>query len=275
MKLTPPSGATVVNYRDRVRGGGVFFVAMALLLISGCAMKGDVLRLQNEVAAQSARQERQLQVLAAQFQADIEALTQALEEQSGVAVDTRGGTARQLRDIQDQLSQLTALTGQIQRSLVALTEQSRAQGARVTTSNQRADPDSLRALIGRGGGDPCEELWDAAVTQLNRGSFGTARVAFGMLLNADCPDEAPRAQYNLASALLEEDRADQALEEFLRIPELYPTADEVPAALYRIARIYVDQGDDGEAVVHLERLTNTYPASDLFELAEELLQEIR
>ena len=47
--------------------------------------------------------------------AEIEALQDTLEIQSGMVVDTRGGIARELRDVQDQLSRLTALTGQIQR----------------------------------------------------------------------------------------------------------------------------------------------------------------
>jgi TolA-binding protein len=273
--MTSPFGTPAPHHRGWVREGGVFLFTSTLLLISGCAMKGDVQRLQDEVAAQSAQQEAQLRTLTAQFQADIQELTEALEVQSGVAVNTRGGTARQLRDMQDQLSQLVALTGQIQRSLAALSEQVRAEGARVTTSDQRADPDSLRALIGRGAGDPCEEMWNAAVTQLNRGSFGTARAAFGMLLNADCPDDAPRAQLYLASALEEEGRLDQAIEEFLRVTELHPTADEVPQALYRIALIYILQEDEDEAMVYLERLTNTYPDSDPAVVAEQLLQEIR
>ena len=85
-------------------------------------MKGDVKRLQDEVAGQAARQEAQLRELSA----DVQALQDSLEVQSAVAnemvVDTRGGIARELRDIQTQLSQLTQLTGQIQRSVVRSVE---------------------------------------------------------------------------------------------------------------------------------------------------------
>ena len=113
-------------------------------------MKGDVQRLQDEVARQSSRQEAQLEELST----DIQALQDMQEVQSEMVVDTRGGIARELRDIQTQLSQLTALTGQIQRSVVLLFERVRAEGAGVTTSDRRADPDSLRALIGRRDGGP-------------------------------------------------------------------------------------------------------------------------
>ena len=272
--MTPPFGTSVALHRGWGRRGGVFLVSATLLLASGCAMKGDVRRLQDEVARQSSRQEAQLRELSA----DIQALQDTLEIRSEMVVDTRGGIARELRDIQTQLSQLTALTGQIQRSVVLLSDRIRAEGGRVTTSDRRADPDSLRALVGRGRGGPAaaEETYEAAVTQFNRGQLNTARMAFGSFL-ADYPDHrlAPSAQFNLADIFEQENRFDQAISGFLRVSELYPTADRVPVALYRIGNIYVLQREFDEAVSYLERVVNTYPDSGAAELAQELLQEIR
>ncbi len=273
MSMTPPFGLSVTICRGCHRVGGVFLVA-TMLLASGCAMKGDVRRLQEEVTRQSSRQEAQLRELTAQVQA----LQDTLDIQSDMVVDTRGGIARELRDIQTQLSQLAALTGQIQRSVVQLTERARAEGARVTTFDQRADPDSLRALLVRGGGGQAaaEETYEAAMTQLSRGSLNTARMALGSFLR-DYPEHrlAPSAQFFLADIFEQESRLDEAIEEFLRVSELYPTADRVPVALYRIGNIYVLQSEFDEAVNYLERVVNTYPDSGAAELAQELLQEIR
>ena len=97
--MTPPFGAAVANHRGWVRGGGVFLVASTLLLLSGCAMKGDVQRLQDEVAAQSAEQDARLRALAAQIQAEIRALQDTLQVQSGMVVDARGGNARGAPDL--------------------------------------------------------------------------------------------------------------------------------------------------------------------------------
>ena len=83
------------------------------------------------------------------------------------------------------------------------------------------------------------------------------------------------AQFYLADILEQENRLDEAIQAFLRISELYPTADRVPAALYRIGAIYASQGNDEQAVIYLERLVNTYPDSGEAEIAEELLQDIR
>ena len=276
--MTPPFGTSVALRRGWGRGGGVFFVTTTLLLSAGCAMKGDVRRLQDEVAGQAARQEAQLRELSA----DIQALQDSLEIQSAIqsemVVDTRGGIARELRDIQTQLSQLTELTGQIQRSVVLLSERLQAGGARVTTLPQRADPDSLRALLGRGGGGPgaADETYEAAVVQFNRGSLNTARMAFSRFLG-DYPDHrlAPSAQFNLGDILFQENRLDEAIGEFLRVAQLYPTADQVPVALYRIGLIYVLQEDVEMARTYLERVVNTYPDSGAADLARDLLEEIR
>ena len=90
-----------------LRGWGgvrVFLVTATLLLSAGCATWGDVRRLQDEVAGQAARQEAQLRELSV----DIQALRDSLEIQSAIqselVVDTRGGIARELRDIRDQLA---------------------------------------------------------------------------------------------------------------------------------------------------------------------------
>ena len=275
--MTPPPGTSVAPRRGWGRWGGVFLVTTTVLLSAGCAMKGDVKRLQDEVAGQAARQEAQLRELSA----DIQALQDSLEVQSAVAnemvVDTRGGIARELRDIQTQLSQLTQLTGQIQRSVVLLSQRLLTDGGRVTTSTRRADPDSLRALLGRGG-DPAaaDEMYEAAVTQFNRGSLNTARMAFSRFLE-DYPDDrlAPSAQFNLGDILFQENRLDQAIEEFLRVAQLYPTADQVPVALYRIGLIYVLQENVRTARTYLQRVVNTYPDSGAADLAQDLLEDIR
>jgi len=114
------------------------------------------------------------------------------------------------------------------------------------------------------------------MTQYGRGSLNTAQMAFRSFLE-NFPDHqlAPRAQFFLADILEQENRPDEAVAEFLRVAELYPSADQVAMALYRIALIYVEQENVDEAVIYLERLTNTYPDSGPAEIAQELLQEIR
>ena len=279
MSKTPPTGFCFAQLRGSgSQWGGVFLVLAIPLLTSGCATKGDVRDLREAITEQSEQQDDRLARLVSGLVAEIEALQDTLEIQSGMVVDTRGGIARELRDVQDQLSQLTALTGQIQRTVALLSqrlEADRERGAQATLPS----PDSLQEVGSTTGPvDPAaaEETYQAAMTQFNRGSVNTARRAFESLL-ADYPDHrlAPSSQFFLADILEQENRLDEAIEAFLRVAELYPTADRVPQALYRIGAIYELQGNGDQAVIYLERVVNTYPDSGAAELARELLREIR
>ncbi len=242
--------------------------------VSGCATKGDLRALQEVVEEQGNRQSGQLEALVS----EIEAIQDTLQVQSGMVVDSRGGIARELRDIQDQLSRLTALTGQIQREVTLLSNRLDAQSARVIPSFQPRDPDSVGVLTQVSGADPAaaDGTYQAAIAQLNRGSLGTARRAFESFL-VDYPDHrlAPSAHFFLGDIHEQENQLDDAIEVFLRIPELYPTDDRVPQALYRTGAIYALQDNAEEAIRYLETVVNTYPDSGAADLAQELLQELR
>ena len=281
MSMTPPFDTPFAHERGGSRGGGVFLVAATLvatpLFASGCATKGDIRDLQDEVAGQAVLQQTRLRELST----DIRALQDSLQAQSAIqseiVVDTQGGIARELRDMQTQLSQLFQLTGQIQRSVASILERLQAESGRVTVSPRRADPDSLGALIGRGGGNPAAaDMWDQAVRQFNSGEYNTARMVFSRLL-ADDPGDAlaSRAQFYLGQILEEENRLDEAIEAFLRVGQLHPLSDENPVALYRIALIYVRQEDVETAVSYLERVVSSYPNSDAAGLAQDELERIR
>jgi len=276
--MTPPFGTSVTLRRGWGRGGGVFLVSAALLLSAGCATKGDLRDLQGEVAGQADRQEAFLRDLSA----DIQALRDSLEVQSAIAnemvVDSRGVIARQLRDMQTQMSQMFQLVGEIQRTVVLMSRRLQAEGGRVTTSTLRADPDSLGALIRRGGGDPaaCDQIWEASVTQFNRGSNAAAQRGFSGFLR-DCQDHprAPSAQFNLGDIAEQQDRLEDAIQEFLRVGQLFPRADDVPMAYYRVALIYVLQGNVASARTYLELVVNSHADSSVAEVARAELRELR
>ena len=280
MSSTPLSGSFIAFRRGKGgRGGGVFLLSVMSLLmfvmIGGCATKGDIRALQDGIEAHASRQNGQLERLAA----DIQALQDTLEVQSGMVVDTRGGTAREMRDMQDTLSRLMALTGQIQREVTLLSNRIDAQASRVAPAVLPDNPDSLGVLPSDvSGADPgaADGTYQAAIAQLNRGSLGTARRAFESFL-VDYPDHrlAPSARFFLGDVLEQENQLDDAIEAFLRIPELYPTDDRVPQALYRVGAIYALQDNVTEAVRYLETVVNTYPDSGAADLARELLQELR
>ena len=251
-------------------GRGLSF--LFLLVLSGCATKGDIRLLDETMVEQQQQQEEQLMLISE----ELENLKGSLENQSDRLLNIRGDVGLDLTEIQNQLSQLYVLTGQIQRTMVGLSD-------RITVSDNQeiigSGIDQFSQDLESDGSDsavPPEEIYQAAMVQFNRGSFATARRAFASFLS-DHSDHrlAPSAQFFLADLLFQEDSLEEATEGFLRILELYPTSDRVPQALYRVGELYVLQENTEEAVSHLERLVTTYPDSGPAELAQELLREIR
>ena len=272
MTMAPSANfMSVLCHSPVLRGGGLVFVL--LLAVSGCATKGDIRLLEETLAEQKGQQDAQLLLISQ----EIQVLKSSLENQSNRLLDIRGDVGMDLTSIQDQLSQLSVLTGQVQRSMVALLERSPVNGNQnpVGLRIQQDPSQDLESDDGASFASP-EQIYQAAMVQFNRGSFGTARRAFESFL-VDYSDHrlAPSAQFFLADLLEQENSLDEAIESFLRILELHPTSDRVPQALYRVGSLFVIQENIEEAVSHLERLINTYPESGPAELAQELLQGIR
>jgi tol-pal system protein YbgF len=189
----------------------------------------------------------------------------------------------ELRRIQDQLATLGELTGQTQRVIASLRDQ-------LASNRQPAPPPAIVDSLGTDTGRPqvpvmdpsvrdgdsgADAVYNAAITQLNRGSLGTARRAFERFLD-QFPNHrlAPDAHFFLADILVQENRLDEAKDAFLHIPELFPTAQRVPWALYRVALLEIEMDNLDGAREYLNRVVNTYPSSGVAELARERLQEI-
>lgn len=215
----------------------------------------------------------------AQLSRDMLSTQDTVRGQSLQLFDFRGELFRQLREINDGLSRLEALSGENQRGITGVRDQlanlRRAPGAGGVPP-EGADPmGGTDPGVGSGGGDP-EANFNAAVTAFNRGIFATAKAAFQQFLQT-FPGNAlePDAHFFLADILVQENRLDDALEAFLRIPQTYPTATKVPDAMYRAALLQVELKQTANARATLERIVNTYPGTGVAVLAAEKLREIR
>lgn len=259
-----------------------FGAVAAVVVLGGCATKGDIRTLQTEVRvelqAQSARQDSLIALLERQA-----ASTQdTLRTQGDQLVDFRGDITQLLRSISDGMTRLEAIVGENQRGIASMRSQL-AQGAvaQAPTPGGLTDGGGLGSSGGRetvagiGGGADAGELYDVARDQHLRGSLSAAQQAYELFLEEFPNDErAPDAHFHLADLLTQQDRPEDALERFLEIPALYPAAPRVPEALFRIARLQADVGETEEARSTLERLINTYPETGLASLARDLLDEL-
>ena len=272
--------------RRPARGGRSFFsaallVVAATLVASGCATKGDLREVRTEVRALSERQDSLFRTMVQLQRAALD----SLGTQSDVLFSLRGELSRQLLEVQEQLVAVQELTGQSQRALAGLRDQIEARRTAIireqedapagdtTETGEEADTATVSPGIQTGGS--AQELFNVAVRQFNRGSVTTARRAFERFLQ-QYPNHrlAPDAHFYLADVLVQEDRLEEAVDAFLEIPELFPTAERVPQALYRAGLLRADLGDTEEARELLERVVNSYPDSGAAILAEERLSEL-
>ncbi len=265
----------ILNSRTAARLLTMSAVAVAS---SGCAMKGDVRQLQDELRTMAERQDS----LMAEIRAQTLQTQDTLRTQGDQMFDLRGDINRQLQLINQALTRIEAITGENQRGLSSIRDQlanmrrgAPAAGGAPTTfgpgvesSQGMTDGESLV-----GGG--ADELWGVAREQLGRGSLNTAGTAFNDFLTQYPEDpRVPQAHFYLADILEQQDRPEDALAAFQEIQALFPTHEQVPAALYRIGSLQVRLDDLEGARQTFERIINTYPDSPMAMLAREDLEEI-
>lgn len=250
----------------------VLLTAAAVVMMGGCATKGDLRNLQLEIRGLALRQDS----LMAELRRETLSTQDTIRGQSLQLFDFRGEIFRQLRDISDGLARVEAVSGENQRGISSVRDQIanlRRAPAGQAGAEGGAPPATGSSM--EAGGD-AESIFNAGVAQFNRGSLPTARTAFQQFLRAFPGHRlAPDAHFFLADILVQEDRIEDALEAFREIPQLFPTAAKVPDAMYRMARLQVELGETSEARATLERIVNTYPGTGVAVLAEELLREIR
>lgn len=249
-------------------------LAVAVTL-GGCAMKGDIRVLQEELRAIAARQDS----LVTQLRMEARQTQDTLRTQGDQMFDFRGDISRQLQQINQSLVRLEALAGENQRGVAMIRDQLSSgrgptSGPRGPVTGDPTAPPGGESLVGSGGGN-ADELYAVAREQQNRGSLTSAAQAFEQFV-AEHPDDprVPDAHFFLADILTLQGRPEDALAKFQEVQQLFPTAARVPQALYRTAELQQELGQIDEARATLERIVNTYPDDLVAQLAREKLREI-
>lgn len=221
--------------------------ALLLPLLGACvATKQDVQELRLDMAAQRAAQDSLVRGLVRRT----EAMLDSLSRQNG---RMRGDLSNRLLAIERQLVQIQELSGANQSQLAALRRQidERAAEAR----RQEAAPQD----DGGGGGD-ADELYEAALAALRRGSVGTARAGFEEFIRGNPQHRmAPDAQFNIGQSYETGDDPGAAVAAYGRVVELYPTSPRAPAALLRMGRVELGRGNRAEARARFNQVVQRYP----------------
>jgi tol-pal system protein YbgF len=253
-----------------------------LLLLSGCATKGQVKLLQDDVRAMRIENARRDSARAAALAALLRLQNQILDSVAAGREALRTLDVRlqgDLTEVQRQLLQVQELTGQSQRRLSELKGQLDTRSEQIAAATRPVTPpDSGRLPVAAPPAGPvasADQMYQGARQQLNRGSLSTARRGFQEFLVA-YPGHAlvPDALYSVGETFYFT-APDSALAYYTQVITRYPRAAKAPTALYKMGRLEEDRKNAAPARGHYERLLKEYPSSDEAGLARNRLQNLR
>lgn len=248
-------------------------LSAAAVVLSGCALKGDVRRVERQLQAmqeEAARADSARAVELARLADLLTAVGDSVEAGRRSLTVLRGELRTDLTEIQRQLVQIQELTGQSQQRLSELRAQIErrpiAPAAGVPAG--AAAPSDSAAVSDVPGGN---ELFELGLQQLRRGSPQAGRMAFTELLARHPQHErVPDALYFIGESWGTAE-PDSAAAAYQRVVKDFPTSIRAPGALYKLGLLAERRGDRAGARVYYQRVLSDYPRSDEAALAREKL----
>jgi tol-pal system protein YbgF len=247
-------------------------------LAAGCALRGDVRRVEMEVAA--LRQDVSGGDAARKAQIDsilalVAAVQQALTTQQAYLVQMRGDARTDQLAVQQQLVAIQELTGQSQQRLTELRGRLDAQARQGVPPLESTNPTG--APVGPSGnpaGPGADQMYELSLQQYRRGSLGTARLGFGEFLRVYPTDSrASDALFYIGETFAPEN-PDSAAVVYQRVVKAYPNSLRAPSALYKLGLYAESRGNKPAARTYYQRVVAGYPRSDEANLARDKLQRL-
>jgi len=252
-------------------------LALTLGLLSGCALKGDVRKVELQVEALRADEAKSEEARAAgrdSILAVIRQLQQALATQQAYLVQMRGDLRTELLAVQQQLVAVQELTGQSQQRLSELR-------SRIDSRSQQPDPGMPAgggAPVGASGnpaGPGPDQMYDISLQQYRRGSLATARLGFREFLRVfPTHERAPDALFYIGESF-EQATPDSAAAVYDQLVRAYPKSPRAPSALYKQGLLAEQRGDKATARTFYSRVITVYPRSPEADLARQNQQRLR
>src|SRR3989449_6238331 len=253
-------------------------LVLTLGLVAGCALKGDVRKVELQVQALQADVAKSDAARAAErdtILAAVRLLQQALATQQAYLVQMRGDLRTELLSVQQQLVSVQEVTGQSQQRLTELRSriESRAQQA-----DQGAAAPAGGAPVGPSGkpaGAGADQMYDLSLQQYRRGSLSTARLGFREFLRVfPAHERAPDALFYIGESF-EQAAPDSAAAVYDQVVKNYPNSPRVGSALYKQGLLAEQRGDKALARTFYSRVIAGYPRSPEADLARQNQQRLR
>lgn len=263
-----------------MRSGARFLagaLAPALLAgaVAGCATKGDVQMVQGEVALLKAESARRDSARAAELGQVIQLqrrIMDSLTANRRAVAQLKGDLSTDLYNIQQQLVQLQELTGQSQQRLTELRTRLEARGAQIE-STPPAPGDSARPDPS-GASASADQMYEASLAQLRRGSLSTARLGLREMIRLHPTSErTPDALYFIGQSYATEN-PDSAAAYYGQVVEKHAASPRAASALYNLGLLAERRKDTAGARASYQRVAEKYPQSDEAALARDRLKAL-
>jgi tol-pal system protein YbgF len=246
-------------------------LVLALGLTAGCALKGDVRKVELQVQAlkgdlaksDAARAAERDTTLAA-----IRLLQQALSTQQTYLVQMRGDLRTELLSVQQQLVAVQELSGLSQQRLTELR-------SRIESRPQQQDPSTPVGPSGNPAGPGPDQMYEVSLQQYRRGSLATARLGFREFLRVfPTHARAADALFYIGESF-EQAAPDSAAAVYDQLVRSYANSPRAPSALYKQGLLAEQRGDRTTARTFYSRVIAGYPRSPEADLARQNQQRLR
>jgi len=260
-----------------LKHGGRF--TLVLGLTAGCALKGDVRRVELQVQAlriERARADSQHVATVDSVRALLAVVQDRLVAQQAYLIQLRGDVKTDLLAVQQQLVTVQELTGQSQQRLTELRTRIEERAQQPVPA---LDTGAGRAAVPVGpSGNPAgpgpDQMYDLSLQQFRRGSLGTARLGFREFLRVFPTHERAADALFYVGETFAQENADSATAVYEAVVKTYPNSPRAPAALYKLGLLAEGRGDKPAARTFYSRVIAGYPRSDEANLARDKLQRL-
>ena len=276
----------------------VIIVLAVVLLLSGCATKGDLKRLQEDLSSKidaanasiKALQEEQ-SLLKEQLQGYEQAIAGGRTRQAEIAAD--------ITSLQTAMQELSGTTEALRKELQNAQKRGSWRDEELKELKERLDAVAFKTnflenflgigkkeLSGEAGERPArqtpkgksdlEAAYAAAYEEFKNGHYEKARQAFqNFLRQYPATEYSDNAQFWIAESYYFEKNYEKAIVEYDKVVKNYPGGDKVPYALLKQGLAFLNLGDKASARVILQQVIKDYPNTNQARIARATLMEIK
>ncbi len=236
-------------------------------MLVGCAMKRDVIRVEERVIEIRSEQR--------DTQRSLDRVDSLLTSNSDESVKLRAEFRSTVSGLMEELQKIQASFNDLQDKVSYLMTNGQQQVIVRTPTTTPETADTITTDDPPPPGVDCQELYDESFIEIRRGQYEDAIKGFTDYMQyCGTKDLADNARFWIGEAYYSMEKYPEAIREFRQLEIDFSTSEKRPGALYKMARSYEELNQIGDAKATFEKLVEGYPGTLESEQAKEKLKEL-